>query len=88
MPCGGLALESEGKVLVHDNVVVSWARSAPCPFVLKVPRLLPRRPFVTRASFAKGSRYMRLRDEFGAVFDDARFAGLSPARGRPAEAPW
>jgi len=43
---------------------------------------------VARASFPKGGRYMRLRDELGAVFDDARFAGLFPARGRPAEAPW
>ena len=43
---------------------------------------------VARASFPNGSRYTRLRDEFGAVFDDARFAGLFPARGRPAEAPW
>jgi len=31
---------------------------------------------------------MRLRDELGAVFDDTRFAGLFPFRGRPAEAPW
>ena len=43
---------------------------------------------VARASFPKGGRYMRLRDELGAVFDDARFAGLFPARGSPAEAPW
>jgi len=43
---------------------------------------------VARASFPKGSRYTRLRDELGAVFDDAQFAGLFPARGRPAEAPW
>ena len=43
---------------------------------------------VACASFPKGSRYTRLRDELGAVFDDARFAGLFPARGRPAEAPW
>jgi len=43
---------------------------------------------VARASFSKGSRYTRLRDELGAVFDDARFAGLFPTRGRPAEAPW
>ena len=41
-----------------------------------------------RASFPKGSRYTRLRDELGAVFDDARFAGLFPVRGRPAEASW
>ncbi len=43
---------------------------------------------VARASFPKGGRYMRLRDELGAVFDDTRFAGLFPTRGRPAEAPW
>ena len=33
---------------------------------------------VARASFPRGGRYMRLRDELGAVFDDARFAGLFP----------
>src|SRR6185503_14480704 len=43
---------------------------------------------IARAAFPKGSRYMRLRDELGAVFDDSRFAGLFPTRGRPAEAPW
>ena len=43
---------------------------------------------IARASFPKGSRYMRLRDELGAVFEDSRFAGLFPRRGRPAEAPW
>ena len=43
---------------------------------------------VARASFPKGSRCTRLRDELGAVFDDARFAGVFPARGRPAEVPW
>ncbi len=43
---------------------------------------------VARASFPKGSRYTRLCDELGAMFDDAQFAGLFPARGRPAEAPW
>lgn len=43
---------------------------------------------VAHASFPKGSRYTRLRDELGAVFDDARFAGLFPTRGCLAEAPW
>ncbi len=43
---------------------------------------------VARASFPKSGRTMRLRDELGAVFDDTRFAGLFPVRGRPAEAPW
>jgi transposase len=43
---------------------------------------------VARASFPKGHPYLRLRDEFGALFDDHQFAALFPARGRPAEAPW
>ena len=56
------------------------------------PQLVPAVPEetvrVARASFPRGSLYMRLRDELGAVFEDACFAGLFPARGRPAEAPW
>ena len=32
---------------------------------------------IARASFPKGSRSMRLRDELGAVFDDSRFAARS-----------
>ena len=56
------------------------------------PQLVPAVPEetvrVARASFPRGSLYMRLRDELGAVFDDACFAGLFPARGRPAERPW
>lgn len=43
---------------------------------------------VARTSFPKGSRYTRLRDELGAVFDDVWFVDLFPTRGRPAEAPW
>src|SRR5262245_43079317 len=41
-----------------------------------------------RAAFAKGNAYMQLRDVLGVVYQDERFAGLFPARGRPAEAPW
>src|SRR5215218_6046088 len=43
---------------------------------------------VTRAAFPKGHPCLRLRDELGPIYDDARFAALFPSRGRPAEAPW
>lgn len=43
---------------------------------------------VAHAAFPKGHRYLRLRDELGTIYDDARFAALFPAQGRPAEAPW
>jgi transposase len=32
--------------------------------------------------------YTRLRDEFGAIYEDQLFAPLFPARGQPAESPW
>jgi transposase len=43
---------------------------------------------VARAAFPKGHRYLRLRDELGTIYEDARFASLFPTQGRPAEAPW
>src|SRR4051794_40826125 len=43
---------------------------------------------VARAAFPKGHPCLRLRDELGPIDDDARFAALFPARGRPVEAPW
>jgi transposase len=43
---------------------------------------------VARAAFAGGNLYVQMRDVLGAVYDDARFAHLFAARGRPAEAPW
>jgi transposase len=43
---------------------------------------------VARAAFPKGHRLLCLRDTLGTIYDDARFAALFPARGRPAEAPW
>jgi transposase len=42
---------------------------------------------VARAAFPKGSLAMRLRDEFGLVFQDADFAGAFGARGRPRISP-
>ncbi len=43
---------------------------------------------VAKAAFSKGNRYMKMRDELGAIFEDADFAELFAGRGRPAQAPW
>jgi hypothetical protein len=37
---------------------------------------------VAQAAFRRGNPYMLLRDRFGAIFDDAGFADLYPARTR------
>jgi transposase len=43
---------------------------------------------VGRAAFAKGNIYMKMRDEFGSIYEDNQFASLFPSRGQPAAAPW
>jgi transposase len=43
---------------------------------------------VARAAFPKGTTYMTMRDELGAIFEDEDFAHLFPSRGQPAMAPW
>ncbi len=43
---------------------------------------------VARAAFPKGHPCLRLRDQLGTIYDNAHFADLFPAHGRPAEAPW
>jgi transposase len=43
---------------------------------------------VARAAFPKGNPYLRLRDEFGALYEDADFARLFPAVGQPGLPPW
>jgi transposase len=43
---------------------------------------------IARAAFRRGNPYVLLRDQFGAVFDDAGFADLYPALGQPAYTPW
>jgi transposase len=43
---------------------------------------------VARAAFRKGNRCVRLRDELGALYEDADFGALFPARGRRALPPW
>ncbi len=42
---------------------------------------------VAHAAFPKGNRYLALRDELGAIFEDRAFAALFSARGRAALAP-
>jgi transposase len=43
---------------------------------------------VAGAAFPHGTRWMRLRDQLGVIYDDALFASLFSRRGQPAEAPW
>jgi transposase len=43
---------------------------------------------VARAAFPRGSLALRLRDEFGDLYKDARFAPLFARLGQPAVAPW
>jgi transposase len=43
---------------------------------------------VARAAFRKGNRCLKSRDELGALYEDADFAALFPARGRRARPPW
>ncbi len=43
---------------------------------------------VAQAAIPEGNTYVRLRNEFGSVFDDALFAPLFPRRGQPATAAW
>lgn len=43
---------------------------------------------VANAAFPRGNRYLLMRDELGAVFEDETFTHLFPERGRPAFFPW
>lgn len=43
---------------------------------------------IARAAFPKGNPYLRLRDELGALYEDADFAGLFPKRGQHGLPPW
>lgn len=51
----------------------------------EIPELTAR---IARAAFPKGSVVMRLRDEFGRLYDDEDFRTLFSTRGRPALPPW
>ena len=41
-----------------------------------------------RAAFPKGCVVMRLRDEFGTLYQDENFRQLFPVRGQPGLPPW
>ena len=43
---------------------------------------------VARAAFPKGNVYMAMRDELGALYEDADSRDLFPVEGQPAECPW
>ena len=43
---------------------------------------------VAQAAFPNSTRFMKMRDHLGPLYDDATFADLYPRRGQPAEAPW
>ena len=43
---------------------------------------------VAKAAFPKGNVYLRIRDVFGSIYQDADFASLFAPQGRPAESPW
>lgn len=58
--------------------------SMPYSDLSKVPEETAR---VARKTFRKGNRYLRLRDEFGVIYQDGMFAGLFAAEGRPAQSP-
>jgi transposase len=42
---------------------------------------------VAQAAFPKGNVVMKIRDTFGAIFEDEAFAALYPTLGQPAESP-
>jgi transposase len=42
---------------------------------------------VARAAFPKGTPYLRIANELGAIYKDSQFVALFPRRGQPAEAP-
>jgi len=50
----------------------------------EVPELTVR---MARAAFPKGALAIRIRDEFGELFDDERFAAAFGARGKPGISP-
>jgi transposase len=43
---------------------------------------------VACAALDEDNRYVKLREQFGTVFNDQTFAALFPTRGQPAAAPW
>lgn len=54
----------------------------------EVPEVPAETARIARSAFPKGTTFMRLRDELGALLMDQDFAQVYPARGQPAAAPW
>ena len=42
---------------------------------------------IAQAAFPKGNTYLKLREQFGSIYEDAEFNQMFPTRGRPAESP-
>lgn len=53
-----------------------------------IPAVPEQTAAVARKAFAKGSRYMTMRDELGVFYEDMAFASMFAVRGRPAQTPW
>jgi transposase len=62
-----------------------WSMSLKPAVPSDIPELTQQ---VARAAFPKGCVAMRLRDEFGTLYQDADFADLFPKRGQPALPAW
>lgn len=54
----------------------------------KLPEIPEETARIARILFPKGNRYMWLRDELGAIYEDEQFASLYPNVGQLAEQPW
>lgn len=53
-----------------------------------IPPVPPATARIAKAAFPKGSTFIRMRDELGALFTNETFAPLFPPDGQPALAPW
>lgn len=53
-----------------------------------IPPVPPATKSVAKAAFPKGSTFIRMRDELGALYTDELFAPCFPVDGQPALAPW
>jgi transposase len=54
----------------------------------KLPEIPEETARIARILFPKGNRYLWLRDELGAIYNDEQFSSLYPNTGQLAEQPW
>src|SRR5450759_4560365 len=54
----------------------------------KLPEIPEETARIARILFPKGNRYLWLRDELGAIYNDEQFSSLYPKTGQLAEQPW